>query len=140
MEYCIYPKLGLFVTVCRGDISFESLHEHVELLMRDPHYYVGLNAIYDFSRVNSISGEVGRFEQLAEEMSDDQVIDKTASTAILINRNQASVRQMMQGYLLMTSASNIDFRIFDETQVPGIRQHVQLAKDFELSCLGVSID
>lgn len=89
VDYSIYSELGLFVTVCRGDISFADLHDHVDVLMREPHYYVGLNAIYDFTKVNSISGEVGRFEQLAEEMSDDQVIDKTASTAILINRDQA---------------------------------------------------
>ena len=139
LEYKIYIELNLFVAVCKGNISFADLHDHVSELMQDPHYYVGLNAIYDFTQVQSIAGEVERFEQLAEEMSDEQIIDKTASTAILINRAQSSVRQMMQGYLLMTSGSNIDFRIFDETQPPAIRQHVGLASDFELQTLGITI-
>ncbi len=139
VDYRIYPESGLYVAICLGDISFTDLHEHVDELMNDPDYYVGLNAVYDFTRVNSITGQVERFEQLAEEMSDEQIIDKTASTAILINRAQSSVRQMMQGYLLMTSGSNIDFRIFDETQPPALRQHVGLASDFELQTLGITI-
>jgi hypothetical protein len=137
IRYQIYEKLNLYVAKCSGDVTFQDIATHVDKLMNDKQYYVGINAIYDFTQVAHLHGEVATFEQLANRMSDQKVIPKVATTAIIINDEATAVRAMMEGYLLMTSASNIDYQIFNQYQLASAKLHVHLPNSFDLTSIGV---
>ena len=126
IHYQIYTDHNVYIAQANGDITFENLYQHVDELMDDPAYYTGINAVYDFTKVRSIGGYIGVFEELANDMSDETIIDKQANTSIVLNSQYPRVKQMMEGYLLMTSNSQIDFRLFDETEWQDAMTHARL--------------
>ena len=126
IKYRIYPQQNVFVAKSRGDMSFEDISAHVSAIMADPDFYVGLNGLYDFTATETLTGSLTVFEQLAGEMSDENVIDKEAFTAMLIPKKNARLRWMMQGYILMTSQSLIDFKIFDPSEMDKALAHIKL--------------
>lgn len=126
IEYWIFPDKNVFVAKSRRDMSFEEISEHVSDIMADPDFFVGLNGFYDFTATEALTGSLTVFEQLAGEMSDAKVIDKEASTAMLIPKSNSRLRWMMQGYILMTSQSLIDYKIFDPGDMDKALMHVNL--------------
>lgn len=128
ITYQIFGHENVFVAQTHGDISFEDLSCHVDELMADPDFYEGMNGFYDFSLTTSLTGNLQAFEKLASDMSDSDVIGKKARTAILIPASNTRLRWMMQGYLLMTSQSLIDYKIFDPQEMEVALDHVQLTR------------
>ena len=126
IEYKIYPYDNVFVAKALGDLDFEDISAHVAQLLADPDFHVGLNGLYDFTATNTLSGRLAVFERLAHDMSDEQVIDKSACTAILIPKENTRLTWMMEGYLLMTSGSKTDYKIFDPDDMEQALKHINL--------------
>lgn len=138
IEYNIHKRLNLYTAKAKGEITFEHLSAHVQTLMQDPKYYVGINAFYDFRKVTRIMGNLDAFRNLASDMSNPQVIHKQAKTAILVSDTHSSVSTMMEGYLLMTSASLIDYKLFNQVEITSAKRHVNLNQDFDLKSINIS--
>ena len=112
IPYKIYPDFKVFTSYAIQDITFDDLHNHVLELMSDVYFSAGINGIYDFSKITSLTGDLERWRSLAEGMSSDEVIVAKAKTAIILPEDNLSLHQIMEGYLIMTAGSLIDYQIF----------------------------
>lgn len=136
IPYKIYPDFKVFTSYAIQDITFDDLHNHVLELMSDVYFSGGLNGIYDFSKITSLTGDLDRWRMLAEGMSSDEVIVAKAKTAIILPEDNLSLHQIMEGYLIMTAGSLIDYQIFTPSRSQEAMDHVGLGifkdmQDFE---------
>jgi len=136
IPYKIYPDFKVFTSYAIQDITFDDLHNHVLELMSDVYFSAGVNGIYDFSKITSLTGDLDRWRMLAEGMSSDEVIVAKAKTAIVLPEDNLSLHQIMEGYLIMTAGSLIDYQIFTPPQWQEAMEHVGLGifkdmQDFE---------
>lgn len=136
IPYKIYPGFKVFTSYAIQDITFDDLHNHVLELMSDVYFSAGINGIYDFSKITSLTGDLERWRSLAEGMSSDEVIVAKAKTAIILPEDNLSLHQIMEGYLIMTAGSLIDYQIFTPSRWQEAMDHVGLGifkdmQDFE---------
>lgn len=132
----IYPNYNVFTSKASGEITFDDLHTHVLDLMSDEYFKTGINGLYDFSKLTKLSGDLEKWRVLAEGMSSDEVIVEKAKTSIVLPANNPSLHSIMEGYLIMTSGSLIDYKLFEPSQWQDAMVHVGLAQyadilDFE---------
>lgn len=117
IPYSILADQDLFVAKADGLVTFDDLYQHVLMIMGDNAYKAGINGLYDFSKVSLISGEFPKLEALANGMSSSDVIVEKAKTAILLpNTYQDEIHGVMEKYMAMTANSNIDYRIFTQSE------------------------
>lgn len=126
LDYQFFIKKNLFVVKSNTDITFEDIIVHVGNVMEDERFYLGINALYDFTRLERITGSVETFLATAEAMSDKTIINTPAKTAILVPDNNQSIYEVFHGYTLMTSASLIEYRIFTESQINSLLAFLEL--------------
>lgn len=135
----IYRKFNLFVAKANGEMTYNDLYQHVLELMSDPYFKPGTNGLYDFSNVTRLSGDLSQWEALANGMNDTEVIPEKASTAIVIDKKNVQLHNVLEDYLKMTASSQIDYRIFNELEWHHAMAHVGVEEfscllDFESSC------
>lgn len=133
VNHVIYPKYNLFISKASEEITFDDLHAHVLDLMSDEYFSAGINGLYDFSKVTKLSGDLEKWRVLAEGMSSEEVIIEKAKTAIVLPANNPSLHSIMEGYLIMTSGSLIDYKLFEPSQWQPAMNHVYLTEFTDLS-------
>ncbi len=116
LDYQFFLEDKLFVVKSNRDISFEDIIVHVGNLMEDERFHLGINGLYDFTQLENITGSVETFLVTAEAMSDKTIINTPAKTAILVPDNNQFVYEVFHGYVIMTSASLIEYQIFKESE------------------------
>jgi len=96
----------------QDEILFKDIVEHYQALFSHPDFFVGIPALYDFSKVNKIVGDMEHFEQTAREMGDSNIIDKPCNVAILVCADNRSVAQVFEAYSLMMDYTLMNVRVF----------------------------
>lgn len=105
-------KNSVLYANAQDEISFKDIVEHYQTLFSHPDFFVGIPALYDFSKVNKIVGDMEHFEQTAREMGDSNIIDKPCNVAILVCADNRSVAQVFEAYSLMMDYTLMNVRVF----------------------------
>lgn len=105
-------KNSVLYARAKGEISFKDIVEHYQTLFSHPDFYVGIPALYDFSKVNKVVGDMAHFEQTAREMGDSNIIDKPCNVAIFVSAEHASVAKVFEAYSLMMDYTLMNVRVF----------------------------
>jgi len=128
LYYQFFLEDNLFAVKTSRTISFEDIIVHVGNLMAEDDYSVGQNAFYDFSQLQNITGSSNTFFETAKAMNDHSIISEPAKTAILVADNATSINKVFQGYVLMTSESLIDYRIFKVSEIDKLLAFLEIQK------------
>jgi hypothetical protein len=126
IPYRIHKGYNLFSAHTEGAVTFDDLYLHVLELMSDPYFQSGLNGLYDFTKVTSLTGNLSKWHALAEGMSDNEILPVHASTSIVLPRGNQELLDVMMEFLALTANSQIDYRIFDETTWQDALKHVEV--------------
>jgi len=110
-------KNSVLYANAQGEISFKVIVEHYQALFSHPDFFVGIPALYDFSNVNKVGGDMAHFEQTAREMGDSNIIDKPCNVAILVSAEHASVGKVFEAYSLMMDYTLMNVRVFYQHDV-----------------------
>lgn len=112
--YSIYPEQKLIRVSATGHVSFRSILLCLQEVTEDPSYLAGMNCFWDSSQIESVEGSILDFGAAAEMMNNSNIINQSARTAILIDKNKENIEKYTQGFVLMASASNVEHRIFTD--------------------------
>jgi len=127
-HYKIYPELNVFVVKSVAKVTFEEMIIHVGDLMNDPFYKMGMNGYYDFSLLEQVEGNIDIFHQTAQAMNDQNVIYQSSKTAFILANVNESMRRIFHGYIIMTSQSLVDYRIFMSSDIAMALNFLDLAE------------
>ncbi len=95
-----------------GELLFEDIVAHYQHLFSLPGFYVGMPAIYDFSMVSKISGDLSYFEKTAQDMGNASIIDKDSFVAIVIPADNKSLNGIFNAYRHMLDFTFMHVNIF----------------------------
>lgn len=95
-----------------GVILFEDIVDHYQLLFTKPNFFIGIPAIYDFSKVTKVSGDIGHFELIAQEMGDSTIINKPCSVAIIVSPENHSMNTIFNAYSQMMDYTLMSVQVF----------------------------
>lgn len=98
-----------------GVILFEDIVNHYQLLFTQPNFFVGIPAIYDFTNVTRMSGDISHFEQIAQEMGDNKIIDKPSYVAIIVSPDNKSINTIFNAYSQMMDYTLMNVKVFHES-------------------------
>ncbi|WP_100644701.1 hypothetical protein [Alteromonas facilis] len=117
VHYFIKPDMNLFLCRAEGEVTFDDLALHVDEILADPQYRAGMDGFYDFTQVSSITGQTDVWGKVAEDMSDERIIPDRSKTAFLVSDENELVKRVLEGYLMMTSASLVEYRLYGPSQI-----------------------
>lgn len=95
-----------------GELLFEDIVAHYQDLFSSPDFYVGMPAIYDFSLVSKMSGDLSYFEKTAQDMGDASIINKDSFVAIIIPADNKSLNGIFNAYSHMMDFTHMHVSIF----------------------------
>lgn len=96
-----------------GIILFEDIVDHYQILFTEPDFFVGIPAIYDFSKVTKVSGDIGHFELIAKEMGDSKIINKSSWVAIIVSPENQSMNTVFNAYSQMMDYTLMSVQVFN---------------------------
>jgi len=102
----------MLLAQAKGDILFENIVNHYELLFAQPDFFVGIPAIYDFTKVNKITGNLSYFEQTAQDMGNSNIINKPSYVAIVVSSENKSMNDIFNAYSQMMDYTLMNVEIF----------------------------
>lgn len=126
IEYRYILDKNVFVGTAKGLLTYGDLLRHVIELMSDTKFRAGINGIYDFTEVSSVTGLHEQWDTVAASMSSQDVIVKPAATAIICSSHHTQTISVMEEYLGMTKGSPIHYAVFTQNQWPQAMAHVEL--------------
>jgi hypothetical protein len=126
IKHSIFKEHNLFACKAAGPLTFERLYQHVIELMTDMYFQSGLNGIYDFTQVSSMTGDINSWNSLAIGMKDVEILPVPANTSIVIDSRNNELKAVLENYLEMTKGSNIHYKLFTEIEWAQAMQHVHL--------------
>ena len=112
MIYKINSEQNLVACKPEHDFSFQQLFEHLNKLLSDPEFKLGMNGLYDFTLVKHVSGDLQALLNTAETMEDPNVISKPANIAIIVESLDCHMFKVFEGYCLMASSSLATYKVF----------------------------
>lgn len=112
MNYKIDKNAGVIACKQVEDFSFEQLFEHLQSLLSDPEFYLGINGLYDFTEVEHVTGMLQPLLETAKTMEDPSIISEPGRVAIIVRDKQHSLYKIFEGYCLMASNSLVKYKLF----------------------------
>lgn len=103
---------GIVYANAKGQLSFMDIIKHYGVLFEHPDFYVGIPAIYDFSKVNQIIGQMSDFEKITQDMANSNIIDKPCYVAIVVDKNCQSVVDIFKAYAYMMDYTQMNVSVF----------------------------
>jgi len=95
-----------------GDLLFEDIVEHYELLFTHPEFFVGIPAVYDFTQVIKITGDLSHFEQTVKDMGDNNIITEPSYVAIIVSPENTSMNTIFSAYSQMMDYTLMSVQVF----------------------------
>ena len=135
LSYQINPSLNIVTIHSSAVISFADLIVHMGNVMMDEAYYVGINSLFDFSKLTQINGNKEVLYHAAEAMNDIKIINRPANAAILVSDSTGNIFDIFSTYLELTQQSLIDFRIFDLSQLAELKAFLALPANYSVLTL-----
>jgi hypothetical protein len=117
LSYRLYPDQNLLLVEAKGVVSMGDIFALLNALLEDPNYRIGMDCFWDATQVTGAQGNIEEYHQAAELVSNDEVFSQASRTAIIIKAGNTEILQYAQGFLLMSSASKIDHRVFTDEQL-----------------------
>ena len=107
---------GRLLAAASGELTFNDIIEHYGALFDVDDFSVGMPAIYDFTAVTQVTGDIAHFEQIARDMGNNAIIDKPSYVAILVNQYNSHVRDIFFAYSRMMDYTQMHVSVFYETR------------------------
>lgn len=95
-----------------GELLFEDIVNHYKILFQHPDFFIGMPALYDFSKVPKISGSLNHFEQTAKDMGDSNIINKPSYVAIVVAPENKSLNTIFNAYSQMVEYTLMNVKVF----------------------------
>ena len=95
-----------------GDMLFEDILNHYKILFEHQNFFVGIPAIYDFSKVTKISGGISHFEQTVKDMGNSDIINKPSYVAIVVSSENKSMNTVFNAYSQMMDYTLMNVKVF----------------------------
>lgn len=96
----------------KGVLLFEDIVDHYKLLFEHQDFFMGIPAVYDFTKVTQISGSLSHFEQTAKDMSDSNIINKASYVAIVVSPENKSMNSIWNAYSQMMEYTLMNVKVF----------------------------
>jgi hypothetical protein len=105
-------KNKMLLAQAKGDILFEDIVHHYKLLFSHPDFFVGMPAIYDFTKVKQITGNFEYFEQTVADMGNSDIINTASYVAIVVCSENTSMNSIFNAYSQMMDYTLMNVRVF----------------------------
>jgi len=99
-----------------GDILFADILNHYKLLFTLPNFFIGIPAVYDFTKVTKITGNLSHFEQTAQDMGNSNIINKPSYVAIVVSSENKSISSIFNAYSQMMDYTLMNVQIFHKKE------------------------
>lgn len=116
LTYQILETEKLLIIKAKGPTSFKEAFDIISDIDEDQRYKVGMNGIMDAREMEQALGDVTDFHQAAEVASNKNFTKKPAKTAIIVDDTNDTIKSLMDGFVLMTSASPVERKVFKHSQ------------------------
>lgn len=107
---------GMLFAQATEEIVFEDIINHYQLLFTLPEFFVGIPAIYDFTKVTRITGNLSHFEQTAKDMGNSDIINVPCYVAIVVPPENKSMNSIFNAYSLMMDYTLMNVGVFHENE------------------------
>lgn len=97
-----------------GNTSFGDMKNYLHTLVNDPLYKPGMNSFYDLTKCPNIEGDLSDLSEFTKSLRDSDKSFPSCKTSILLPNGNDTLRNVVKGIVLMTSASRIEHRYFLE--------------------------
>lgn len=128
IQFVLLPEDNLVIAKATGIVDFVEVLNFIDRVMADEKYIVGMKCFYDSTEVEGMAGDPMDYMKAAEMVSDELVLPKASKTSILYDRNNERTKGFTEGYLLMTTASQVEHRAFDITEMDEALKFLDLEK------------
>lgn len=115
LKYKIDKTLNIIFVQPEENFRLEQILMHIDELAIDPDYRQGINAIYDFSKVQHVEGDLTALMAVAGRMEDSTIIKKSSNVAIIVSNE--NMFRIFQGYCLMASSSVVQYQLFWDKEI-----------------------
>lgn len=102
----------MLIAQASGELSFEDIINHYKHLDDEVDFYIGISAIYDFSKVDKIQGDISHFEKIAADMGDSEIVNVASYVAIIVNEDNSSMNAIFNAYCKMVDFTLMNAKVF----------------------------
>lgn len=128
--YKLFPEENALVAWVRGSISFEQIYTLLNTIITDDDFIPGMNSYYDLSQCTDIDGDLEVLSAFTQMLNEPNEKIKRARTAFVLPAHNNKVVNMVQGMVLMISASIIDHYCFNHDDREGAFDFVSFRPSF----------
>lgn len=111
ISYRIDQKLALVLGRAEGDLDFSDFELHVQRLLKEPDFCSGINGLYDFSRVNRVTGNALHMAKTSEQLTNTDKVQQRAKVAIVTAGN-SGLESVFHGWKIMMAETLICYETF----------------------------
>lgn len=103
----------LFATAS-GELAFLDIINHYHELFDSPEFVMPTPAIYDFTNVSRVTGELSDFEKIASDMGNSQIVSQPCYVAIVLQEDNKSINSIFNAYCRMMDYTFMNVTIFHD--------------------------
>jgi len=115
IKYKLFPDDSAIFACVFDTISFEDMLSLLFQLRNDKNYTQGMNSCYDLTCCKNITGNLSALDSLADILNDPNVTPYYSRTSVIIPDNDEKIYKLVQGLVLMTSASKIQHAFYTQS-------------------------
>lgn len=107
-------KRKLVLAQAIGDLRYKDIVDHYQQLFKDPDFFQGIGALYDFSGVPRMKGDLNYFVQIAREMADTNIVRVKSKVAIMLLKDNISMNRIFNSYSQMMDYTLMHAKVFHD--------------------------
>lgn len=128
ITYKILKQEHLLVVKAKGVTDFNEGLRLINELNENPDYKKGMNGLMDMREMEAAVGDVTDYMEMAGIASKQNYAEKEQRTAIVIEDNNETLKGVVDGFVLMTTASPIEHKVFTHSNWQGALDYIGLTE------------
>ena len=138
--YKLFPDENALIAWVKGPVTFEQIYAFVNTILQDNDFIPGMNCFYDLTQCTDIDGDLDTLSAVTQMINEPHDSIKNARTAFVLPEHNNKVVNMVQGLVLMISASIIDHHCYNDDEREAAFDFVGFRLSFRAQIEDVSND